>query len=123
MFFEINAKLAIQQMIRSGALELTWSDILEFENNDNPHLERRTQIAEWKNLAFEKIAFNETIFAKSQKYMKLGLRDKDALHVACAVFGGCDFFITVDKKILNKAIREIAVINPVTFLWRLQNVN
>jgi predicted nucleic acid-binding protein len=53
--------------------------------------------------------------------MEAGLRQKDSAHIACAVYGGGDYFITVDRKILNKQIGDITVIYPVDFLRRLQN--
>jgi len=118
---EIMTILAIQEMVKSGEIELLWSDILDYENNNNPHEKRRTQIAEWESHSFEKVKFNDEIEEMAGKYMKIGLKKMDALHVASAVFGKCDYFITVDKKILNKNIKETTVINPVTFLWRLQN--
>ncbi|GHV22705.1 hypothetical protein FACS189494_09900 [Spirochaetia bacterium] len=41
--------------------------------------------------------------------MKLKLKRKDALHIACAIEAGCDYFLTTDGKILNKHISEIVV--------------
>ncbi|MCL1929353.1 MAG: hypothetical protein FWG07_11265 [Treponema sp.] len=38
---ETEAKLVIQQMIKDNKLELIWSDVLDYENNDNPFEERR----------------------------------------------------------------------------------
>jgi len=61
------------------------------------------------------------VFEKAKAYMQNGLKQKDASHIACAVYGEADYFITVDKKILNKHIRDIFVIDPVNFLRRLQN--
>ena len=55
--------------------------------------------------------------------MKTGLKPKDAAHIACAVYGGGDCFITVDKKILSKLIDGITVIDPVEFLRGLKNDN
>jgi len=45
---ETRAKLVVQQMIKDAELELLWSDVLDYENNDNPFEERRFKIAEWK---------------------------------------------------------------------------
>jgi predicted nucleic acid-binding protein len=50
---------------------------------------------------------------------KLGLRSKDAAHVACAIVSGAEYFLTTDKKILNKPIHEVQTINPVDFVRRL----
>jgi len=115
---ETTAKLAIQKMIREGKLELLWSDMLDLENNDTPFLDRRMQIAEWKVCASETIVANNTVKEMAREYMKIGLRQKDATHVASAVYGGSEYFITVDKKILNKAIGEIMIVDPLAFLRR-----
>ena len=50
---ETEAKLVIQQMIKDGKITLIWSDVLDYENKDNPFEERRIKIAEWKTLASE----------------------------------------------------------------------
>jgi predicted nucleic acid-binding protein len=43
------------------------------------------------------------------------LRAKDALHIASSIDSKCDYFITTDKKILNKNIGEIKTVNPIDF--------
>ena len=118
---ETEAKLVVQQMIRDHELTLVWSDVLDYENNDNPFEERSFKIAEWKELASHKVEINDEIIHKARAYMEKGLRQKDAAHIACAVHANVDYFITVDKKILNKLIRDITVIDPVDFLRRIQN--
>ncbi|KZX10756.1 type II toxin-antitoxin system VapC family toxin [Methanobrevibacter curvatus] len=47
---------------------------------------------------------------------KLGIKSKDALHIACATLSSCEYFITCDKRLLNKNINEIKVINPIDFV-------
>jgi predicted nucleic acid-binding protein len=118
---ETEAKLVIQQMIKNKELTLIWSDVLDYENNDNPFDERRIKIAEWENLAALSVAMNDTILEKARTYMQMGLRQKDASHLACAVYANAAYFITVDKKILHKSADEITLVNPVDFLRRLQD--
>ena len=48
---ETEAKLDIQEKIKSGYLSLGWSYILDFENNANPFLDRRIEIQKWKKWA------------------------------------------------------------------------
>ena len=47
-----------------------------------------------------------------------GFKPLDALHIACAVALGCQYFLTVDKGMLKKASRvtNITLINPVDFI-------
>ena len=48
---EAEAKLCIQEHIRSGTLELIWSYMVDFENTANPFEERRTTISGWRQYA------------------------------------------------------------------------
>jgi len=48
--------------------------------------------------------------------MGYGIKAKDALHIACAVHSGCNYFITTDKKLLTKNIDGIRIINPIDFI-------
>jgi len=51
---ETEAKLYIQNEIFKNVIELVWSYILEYleyENEQNPFIERGEAIKEWKNLA------------------------------------------------------------------------
>ena len=48
--------------------------------------------------------------------LERGVKLYDALHIACAFYSGCDRFLTVDKRILNKSIHEITIQNPIDFV-------
>jgi len=116
---ETEAKLVIQQMVKDNQLLLIWSDVLDYENSDNPFAERREKIAEWELLASQKVEMDNKVFEKAAEFMKYGLKPKDAAHIACAVSANADYFITVDKKILNRHIEGITLIDPIEFLRRL----
>jgi predicted nucleic acid-binding protein len=65
--------------------------------------------------------YSHEIAIKADALMKLKLRQKDASHIACAVAAGADYFLTTDKKILNKPIEDITVINPIDFIRRYED--
>jgi predicted nucleic acid-binding protein len=44
------------------------------------------------------------------------IKQKDALHIACAIKAECEYFLTTDRKILNKNIPEIKLLNPLDFI-------
>jgi len=115
------AKLYIQDMIKNEQISLVWSGMLDYENNDNPFWERKMRIAEWEDIADVVIELDENILNNAQKYMLVGLKNKDAIHIACAVQSKADYFITTDNKILNKQINDIKVINPVDFVRKELN--
>jgi predicted nucleic acid-binding protein len=113
---EAEAKLYIQELIRLRRIDLVWSSVNDFENNDNPSLEKQEQIRSWKDIAVEYCVMNDEIRQTANALSQQGLRAKDALHIASAIFADCDYFITTDKKILNKDITGITTINPVYFV-------
>jgi predicted nucleic acid-binding protein len=121
--FESEAKLFIQNLIKENQLDLVWSSVNDYENKDNPSEEKQERIVAWKDLAAKQCKMNETILEKAIELTQAKLRAKDALHVASAIFSGCDYFITTDKKILNKNIAGITVINPITFVEEFLNDN
>jgi predicted nucleic acid-binding protein len=95
--------------------------ILDYENDANPFDEVRARIKAWKKLAYANCTLTSQISIKAREYMALGLRQMDASHLACAAYMRADYFLTTDKKILNKHITEICIINPVDFARRFIN--
>jgi predicted nucleic acid-binding protein len=95
------AKLDIQEKIKSGYLSLRWSYILDFENDANPFLDRRIEIQKWKKLADSFISETPEIFSEMNYLTSIGLKPLDALHVACAISLQYQYFLTVDKGILK----------------------
>ncbi len=47
--------MKIQEEIRSGRLQLSWSYVLDYENNKNPYQERKERIKSWKKYAVSDI--------------------------------------------------------------------
>jgi predicted nucleic acid-binding protein len=115
---ESEAKLKIQDEIQAGRLELVWSYILEAENEANPFEERKKAIEDWKNNAKIDVNENPEIIEKAIILTQIGLRSKDALHIACAISVACNYFLTTDDKILNKnsQIDELTIIDPFGFI-------
>jgi len=114
--FEAVAKLMIQSLIVEGKIDFIWSYVLEFENSKNPFVEKRNTILAFKPYAIETVHPNPLIESIANTLQNKGLKAYDSLHIACATFSGCDYFLTVDKKVLNKSIDEIKTTDPVIFL-------
>lgn len=116
--FEAEAKLNIQESIRLGHYELVWSYILDYENAKNPFQERREQIAKWKKYANTDMEAEDGLIHLAKSLNQLGLKKFDALHIACAITAGADYFLTTDKGILKKAeiIKNIQVKDPIDFI-------
>ncbi len=115
---ETEAKLFIQDKIIAGDFFLAWSYILDYENSENPFLDRRETIANWKKYAIIDTSENEAILKVANELFGIGMKAKDTLHVACSISMQCDFFITTDRFILKKMINfeGIVVVSPIEFI-------
>ncbi len=119
---ESEAKLYIQDMIKDNIIELVWSYILKLENSQNPHDERRSAIQKWQNFSTIEITETPEVLAHADQLSKFGIKPKDALHVASAIEGKADYFLTTDDKLLSCANSSnmITALNPVDYLMVLE---
>lgn len=75
---------------------------MEYENSRNPFIERKLNIISISTLCNEVIQPNDRIKEIAKDIvMKSNAKDKDALHLASAVYGGCKYFITYDDKFIK----------------------
>ena len=119
---ESEAKLYIQNKLKENKIELVWSYILDYENEQNPYEERKRVIGKWKKIAKEDIEEDKWIIQKAKELQNTGLHGKDALHVACAIKAKAEYFITTDDLIIRSMNNnnEINVINPVDFIKEIE---
>ncbi|NQT69366.1 MAG: PIN domain protein [Desulfobacteraceae bacterium] len=115
---ETEAKLDIQERIVQGKLELAWSYILDLENEVNPFEQRKLAITDWKVHSCVDTDRTKEILGIAERFERMGVRNKDALHLACAVVMKCDYLLTTDDQFVKKAsgITEIKVTDPVSFI-------
>ncbi len=115
---EAEAKLGIQEMILMKTVELAWSYILDFENELNPFEQRKMVVRQWRTHATVDTDETRDIIERAGQLVQIGLKSKDALHVACAVAMQCDYFVTTDDQLIKKAagLPGIRVTDPVTFI-------
>jgi len=118
---ETEAKLDIQARLLRGELELAWSYILDFENAANPFSERREEIAWWRGVAKVDVVEAPEAVRCAGRLAQRGVSPKDALHVACAVEGRCDVFLTTDDRLLRDlaAFGGVRCCNPVELAMEL----
>jgi len=116
VYFETEAKIFIQNEVLNKRFDLVWSFMMDYEISFNPFLDRQIAIMNWKNIAILDVEPKEDILQKAIEINQKNIKKKDALHIACAIEGKCEYFLTTDKKILNKNIKEIILINPIDFI-------
>lgn len=115
---ETEAKLHIQERIIQGELQLAWSFVLDFENEANPFEQPKLAIRDWKVHAFVYVHSSKEILGMAEKFESMGIRSKDALHLACSIAVKCDCFLTTDDQLVKKAkdLIEIQVSDPIAFI-------
>ena len=115
---DAEAKLKIQEEIRFGNIKLVWSYILDYENSKNPFIERKEHIKGWKKYAEQDIHENAELTVFANTLNEKGFQKLDSLHIACAIFMKCDYFLTTDDSILKKAalLDEIHIDDPIGFI-------
>jgi len=120
IYLESEAKLFVQEKIKSKEIGLVWSYMLSYENSGNPDLEVREKIENWSHLAESVTIESAEIIVMSESLIEKGFKKKDALHIACAMESKADIFFTTDKGILKKRdrVKDLKILNPVEFiLW------
>ena len=122
---EATAKMFIQSLIKYKSLLLYSSFMLFREISDIPIASNKEHILKFVN---EYSSFfisedrREDIKQISEDIMKTGIKNKDAIHLACSMIAECDYFITTDKRVLNHKTDMIKIANPIEFvkIWRTQ---
>lgn len=118
---ETLSKLNIQNQIKQQKLELITSYMLRYECSNNPFEMRRNTIYDFINKNTYAYAYVGTehqveIETKATEIMKTGIKFKDACHVASAIFAGCKYFISTDKRLLKFHTAEIKMVTPIEFI-------
>jgi hypothetical protein len=119
---ETEAKLFIQAGIRDKKYSMVWSYMHDYANNDNPYEEKRKAIAPWKDISDYYCPSSDDIIKAGHKIMGLGIKPKGSLHVSCVITSTCDYFITTDKRLTNKSVEGIRIINPIDFVREIEDL-
>ena len=48
--------------------------------------------------------------------MATGVKEKDAYHVASAIYAGCEYFISTDIRLLKYKSEKIRLVTPIEFV-------
>lgn len=117
IFLETQAVILILQMIEAKSIELVSSSVLEYENNRNPNLFQQRAMMRYLQMATQKQRVNSSIKARAEELEQQGVKAIDALHVACAEMSKSDYFLTCDKRLINRCSSlSLKVLNPVDFI-------
>ena len=120
---ETKAQIFIESQIRLGKIELATSYMLHYENLQCPRKPRREYVAQFlksHTSNYVNVGSAEIVMAKAEKFISEGIKQKDAYHLASAILAQCDYFLSVDDRLLKYNSDEIILVNPVDFLKILE---
>ncbi len=116
-FLETQAFILILTLIESQQIALVSSSVLEYENSRNSRLERANAVNLWLSLSniYQKLTPEIRLRAKALEEM--GVKSLDALHIASAEASRSDYFLTCDKRLINRCQElDLKVMNPTYFI-------
>ncbi len=116
---ETQSKLHIQNLIKEGRLDLVGSYTLDYEISKNPFEMRRKSITKFlqDNMkAYVGVERDDVISASAEEIMNSGVKEKDAFHVASAIYAECEYFISTDIRLLKYKSEKIKLVTPIEFV-------
>ena len=100
--------------------------MLEYENGKNRFSHKRQAISDYMSTNesyYVGIERDEEAKKIAEGIMATGVKGMDALHVACAILAGSDYFITTDDRLLKYQTEKIQVVTPGEFIRRMEAVD
>ena len=116
---ESQAKLHIQELIRSEKIELAASYILTYENSRNLIESKKEAIGrfiEEYTVVYIDSGYSHQVELIAETVQATGVKAADALHTACAIMAKCDYLITTDDRLLRFSDSRIKVVDPTEFI-------
>ena len=120
---ETQSKLHIQNLIKEGRLDLVGSYTLDYEVSRNPFEMRRASIQAFIRSSIQGYVGPERadiIEALASEIMSTGVKEKDAMHVASAIYARCDYFISTDIRLLKYRTDRIKLVTPIEFIMETE---
>lgn len=99
-----------------GKIELASSYMSNYKCSKNPYIMRRETILSFME-TYTKVYISEksqdAVETAAKAIMETGVKFKDACHVAAAIYGTCDYFISTDDRLLKYQSDKIILLSPI----------
>ena len=120
---ETQSKIHIQNLIKAGQYDLIGSYTLDYEVSRNPFEMRRNSIVNFiseniKGYVGEERA--DILKPLAENIMEQGVKEKDAYHVASAIYAKCEYFISTDIRLLKYKTDKIKLVTPIEFVVEME---
>lgn len=123
---EAEAVILILSRLQKGDWHWLGSEVLHFEIEQIPDLERSTRVGVLLRAVHSTVRLENRVVKRGQEMQDMGFHAMDALHLASAEVGNADVFLTTDDHVIRLACRcsgqlRIQVKNPLTWLREATN--
>ena len=123
-YIESQSIIVILDLYKNGKLDIYKSKILDYEISQMKNITKKNKVLDvYGSLQSNYIDTTNEIIDKAKELKKYNIKEKDALHIAYAEYGDLDYFITVDKILINATSKikdlRIKVINPTEFIMEV----
>jgi predicted nucleic acid-binding protein len=120
---EMEAFLLVFAQIELSKLELVSSEVLEYEISRIPGQIRRDYAQTVLSYANSFVALEASIEKRADRFVTMGVKPLDALHLASAEAAGSHYFCTCDARLLRRAKLigdlDITVMSPLELVTEL----
>lgn len=110
----------VMEYIQAGRLYWVSGKTVYIEVSACPSRERRDKVLTWLRLVDEWHDYTPDIAKLAKRFVKHGLDEWDARHVAMAEIVGCDWLLTTDHALVKRANKlpklSLRVANPTEFI-------
>ena len=123
-YIESQAIIVILDLYKKDKLDIYKSKILDYEISQMKNSRKKSKILDvYSSLQSNYIDTTNEIIERAEELKKYNIKEKDALHIAYAEYGDLDYFITVDKILINATFKvndlKIKVSNPIEFIMEV----
>ncbi len=101
---EADAVLKILEFCETGEADLVSSFALEYENDRNPFLLKKSRTTRVLSKAARFIELSPEIERKISSFQQSGIKLVDAAHLACAAEALVDYFCTCDDQLRKRSV-------------------
>ena len=120
---ETQSKIHIQNLIKAGQYDLIGSYTLDYEVSRNPFEMRRNSIVKFiaeniNGYVGEERA--DILKPMAENIMEQGIKEKDAYHIASAIYAKCKYFISTDIRLLKFKTDKIKLVTPIEFVVEME---
>jgi len=122
IYIESEVIKSILLKCEQGVIKLLGSNVIEYELNNNPNIDKKNKSLVLYNCINENYSLTDEITKLANEFEKNGIKALDSLHLAMAESSGADVLLTVDDgfiKLSSKVNTKVKVINPVKWMMEV----